>query len=834
MFRNMFKIAWRNAIRQKQFTLLNIVGLSIGITACLLIALYVQDELSYDNFHEKGDRIYRVNQPFIWGDWNEQFASTGPNVAVALRADVPEFEEVVRVHDSGNHIVTYRNEGKAPLSFREKQLYIADANFFKVFSFDFITGDPETALEAPSSIIITKETASRYFGDEEPLGKVLEVKENNGARLFKVTGVVADPPVNSHIQFDMLTSLNTYQHIKNREWTWIWTTYVTYGLVREGTDVAALEKKIQDIPRKWAQTTLKRVFNQTYDEYLSDGREWNLFLQPIDEAYLYSPATGNRLGPWSDIAYVRIFSAVGLLVLILSAINFMNLSTARSSKRAKEVGIRKVLGSEKRALIRQFIFESLLFVLVSTILAMVLTEFSINAFNNIADKDLSLYRQLFNPLFSGSITIFILSLGILAGSYPAFYLSSFKPVEVLKGKGSSSFRGKSLRNGLVVFQFTISVALIIGTVFVERQLEFASNFNLGFDSNNILQVHNMEVLDRSTSETFQTILKNEPVFSEVGYSDAVPPWVSNEDKYKAYGPDNDPLTLQRIIADQHYIDLLGPKFIAGRNFEKSRGADNRKIILNASAVKALGWGTPETYAENPPIGKHITFPTSNNPLFEVIGVVEDFNFNDLKYEIGPLFIANEKNDLLWNGGQYFVSARLNPSVVQNGDQLQKTIAKVKTELSTLAPEVPFQFTFMDENFEESFRKEQRMGQVLNIFTLMALSIACLGLFGLAAFSAEQRTKELGVRKVLGAQTIQLVVSFSSEFTKLILLALLIATPLAYFVVDYWLEDFAYKTPIQPMVFIIAAAAALIISWLTISFQSLKAAHRNPVDSLRDE
>ncbi len=834
MLRNMFKIAWRNSVRQKQFTLLNILGLSIGITACLLIALYVQDELSYDNFHEKGDRIYRVNQPFIWGDWNEEFASTGPNVAVALRADVPEFEEVTRVHVSGNNIVTYRDENRTPVSFREKRLFIAEANFFKIFSFDFVAGDPETALEAPSSIVITRETANKYFGDEEPIGKVLEVKENDGARLFKVTGVVTDPPVNSHIQFDMLTSMTTYQHIKNREWTWIWTTYVTYGLVREGTDINALEEKIQAIPRKWAQTTLERVFDQTYDEYLSDGREWNLFLQPINEAYLYSPPTGNRLGPWSDIAYVRIFSAVGLLVLVLSAINFMNLSTARSSKRAKEVGIRKVLGSEKRALIRQFIFESLLFVLVSTVLAMVLTELSINAFNTIADKELSLYQQLFNPVFSGSIAVFILCLGILAGSYPAFYLSSFKPVEVLKGKGSSNFRGKSLRNGLVVFQFAISVALIIGTVFVKRQLEFASNFNLGFDNNNILQVHNMEVLDRSTSETFQTILKNESVFSEVGYSDAVPPWVSNEDKYKAYGPDNEPLTLQRIIADQHYVDLLAPKFLAGRNFEKSRGADKRKIILNASAVKALGWGTPDTYAQDSPIGKHITFPTSNQPLFEVIGVVEDFNFNDLKYEIGPLFIANEKNDLLWNGGQYYISARFNASAAEDGEKLQETIEKVKGELRALAPEVPFQFTFMDENFEESFRKEQRMGQVLNIFTVMALSIACLGLFGLAAFSAEQRTKELGVRKVLGAQTGQLVVAFSSEFTKLILIALLIATPLAYFAVDSWLEDFAYKTPIQPLVFVVAGASALIISWLTISFQSLKAAHRNPVDSLRDE
>ncbi|MCE7994458.1 MAG: FtsX-like permease family protein [Roseivirga sp.] len=834
MLRNMFKIAWRSAIRQKQFALLNIFGLSIGITACLLIALYVQDEMSYDTFHEKGDRIYRVNQPFIWGDWNEQYGSTGPNVAVALKTDVPEFEEVVRVQNRGNHIVTYRAENKTPVSFREEQLYIADENFFNVFSFDLIKGDAETALKAPSSVIITEETAHRYFNEDDPMGKILEVKEGSKPRLFKVTGIVSDLPDKSHLQFDMLTSLNTYQDTKSREWTWLWTTYVTYGLVKEGTDINALEEKIQAIPPKWAQTTVERVFNQTYDEYLTDGRKWNLFLQPISEVYLHSPATGNRLGPWSDIAYVQIFSAVGLLVLVLSAINFMNLSTARSSKRAKEVGVRKVLGSEKKSLVRQFIFESLLFVVVSTVLALVLTEFSLSAFNNIADKKLSLYQHFFNPLFSGSIIVFVLCLGILAGSYPAFYLSSFKPVDVLKGKGSGGFKGKTLRNGLVVFQFAISVALIIGTVFVKRQLDYASNFNPGFDNNNILQVHNMQILDRSASETFQTILRNKSIFSQVGYSDAVPPWVTNEDKYKAYGPDNQPLTLPRILSDQHYIDLLAPKFLAGRNFEKSRGADKRKIILNASAVKALGWGTPEMYAEDSPIGKYITFPTSTKPLFEVIGVVEDFNFNDLKSEIRPLLIANEKNDLLWNRGQHFISARLNSTAIISGSKLKEVIDDVKTELQALAPEMPFQFSFMDKNFENGFRKEQRMGQVLNIFTVMALSIACLGLFGLAAFSAEQRTKELGIRKVLGAQTIHLVISFSSEFTKLILFALLIAVPLAYFAVDYWLTDFAYKTPIQPFVFIAAGISALLVSWLTISFQSLKTAYRNPVDSLRDD
>jgi putative ABC transport system permease protein len=830
----MFKIAWRNAIRQKQFTLLNILGLSIGITACLLISLYVQDELSYDNFHEKGDRIYRVNQPFIWGDWNEPFAAGGPNIAVALKTDIPEFEEVVRIHDNGDDFVTYTPENGNPISFKEENHFMADAAFFKVFSFNLISGSAESVLAQPNSIVITQETAEKYFGKAEAMGKILEVQQGDEKQLFTVTGVVENIPENSHLQFDMISSLSSYPLVKRMEWSWIWTTFGTYGLVKEGTDIAALTEKIQSIPPKWAEGSIQRVEGKSYDEYMADGRTWDLRLQPITEAYLYSPPSGNRFGTFSDVVYVQIFAAVGLLILVLSAINFMNLSTARSANRAKEVGVRKVLGSAKKTLVRQFVFESVLFVAISTILATVITEFSLNTFNTIANKELSLYTQLTNPVFTGTIISFILVLGVLAGSYPAFYLSSFRPVDVLKGKVGAGFKGKGIRNALVVFQFTISVTLIISTFFVQKQLNFAANFNLGFDNNNILQVHNMETMDPSLVTTFQTMMKDKAVFSEVGFSDVIPPYVFNEDKYKAYGPDNDAITLNRIRADQEYVNLLGPKLLAGRNFDKTRGTDKYGVILNVAAVKALGWGTPDAYGEDSPIGKHITFPTSNQALFEVIGVVDDFNYNSLHNTISPLVIAHRDNDKMWDSGHSYLSMRLNPDAVQDGDRLTAVIEELKAELSQVAPGVPFEYSFMDQQFEESFRTEQRMSQVLNIFTVMALAIACLGLFGLAAFSAEQRTKELGVRKVLGAKTKDLVISFSSEFTRLVLISLVIAVPLAYFAIDSWLADFAYKAPIQPMVFVIACGSALLISWCTIGFQSFKAAYRNPVDSLRDE
>lgn len=606
-------------------------------------------------------------------------------------------------------------------------------------------------------------------------------------------------------------------------------------MVSPATDIALLEAKIQAIPPKWTAATMQRVFGQTYEEYMSDGRTWDLYLQPLRDVYLHSHTSGNRLGPIGDINYVRIFIAVGFLILVLSSINFMNLSTARSSNRAKEVGIRKVLGSEKKALIGQFIFESVLFTSISTILAIVLTEFSLNSFNQIASKELSLYAQLNDPIILGLIIAFMLILGVLSGSYPAFYLSSFRPIEVLKGKVTAGFKGKSIRNALVIFQFTVSVALIISTFFVQKQLKYATDYNIGFDKDNLLQIHNLYVLDENKLETFQNILANKTAFTKVGFSDVVPPNVWNEDKYKAYGPDNEPLTLNRIRANEGYVDLIAPKFLAGRNFSKEMGTDRYGIILNASSVKALGWGTPDTYAENSPIGKHVTYPTSTKALFEVIGVVDDFNFNSLKNDVSPLLIINEHNDIEWqNSRESYVSMRINPEVVTDAAGLKSTVNAVKKELEALAPAIPFEYSFMDQVFEDSFRNEQRMGQVLNIFTAMALTIACLGLFGLAAFSAEQRTKELGIRKVLGAKTSDLVISFSSEFTKMVMIALLIAIPLAYFAVKAWLNDFAYKTSLDPTIFVVAAFSALVISWLTIGFQSLKSAHRNPVEALRDE
>ncbi len=835
MLRNMFTIAWRSALRNKQFSMLNILGLSIGITASLLIGLYVMNEMSYDNFHTNADRIYRINQPAIWGDWEKPFASTGPNLSVALKADVPEFEEVTRLHDTGSYVVSYEADNGDINSFSEERLFAADANFFKVFSFPILKGNPDQALLNPQNLVITEAMATRYFGSEDPVGKTLKiVQAGSTPRYLKVTAVTANPPANSHIQYNMLVSMSSFPRVKQRESRWTWTTFSTYGLVREGTDIEALEAKMQQIPPKWAVGD-RQIFNvsgQSFDDFLK-GKEWTLYMQPIRDAYIHAPVGGDRFGPVGNFSSVQIFGTIGLLILTLSCINFMNLSTARSANRAKEVGIRKTLGSLKRTLIRQFVFESVIFVLVSTIIAIVATEMSLSTFNVLAATDLSLYDKLADPLYLGLTAVFILSLGIAAGSYPAFYLSSFNPIEALKGKLSAGFKGKSIRNGLVVFQFTITIALIISAMFVQKQLSYSAKADLGFDKDNILQVHNVELLDSGAQQTFQTLLKANVSFEQIGLSDFVPPEIWGEDKYRAAEPGSNSIILSRLRATEEYLDLLDLDFVTGRSFDKGLETDRYKVILNEAAVKNLGWGITEHYDDDSPIGKKITFASNEEFSFEVIGVIKDFNFNSVKYEIQPMLIVHEDNDHMWESGSDFISIRLNSNLIASPADLTAAVEDVKYKLTQVNPAVPFEYSFMDQDFEAYFKSEQQMGQVLNVFTLMALLIACLGLFGLAAFSAEQRKKELGVRKVLGASVYRLMYVFTAEFTLLILVSLLIASPLAYLFVENWLSNFAFKTPITPFVFLMAAIGSLVLAWLTIGFQSLKAANRNPVEVLRD-
>ncbi|WP_106791547.1 ABC transporter permease [Aquimarina sp. Aq78] len=835
MIKNYIKIAWRNAIRQKQFTILNILGLSIGIGTCFIIGLYIHSEMTYDTFHDKADRIYRVNQPNIWDDWNEISSATGPNVAIALREDAPEFEEVTRLLRTGTQIVRSKHNEEASL-YSEEQYFAAEENFFNVFSFKFLQGDSNTALSEPMSMVMTKKTAERYFGTENPIGKTVEVKDyDNSWKTYTVKGVLDDVPYKSHIQFDMLVSLKSHSEMMQRNgWKWIWTAFSTYGLVKEGTDIAAFSEKIQAIPPKWAPPTTERIFNQTFKEFTA-GHDWTLYLQPLREIYLSEAPSVHSFGPTGNPMFVRIFGAIGVLVLILSSINFMNLSTARSSKRAKEIGVRKVLGSKRKALIKQFVLESTLFVLIGTVFALIFVQLSLGVFSTIADVQLELIPYLGNPIFLAIVLLFILGLGLISGSYPAFYLSMFQPIETLKGKVSTKFKGKGIRNGLVVFQFTISIALVICTLFVQKQLAYTSSLDLGFEKDNILQIHNIEQIGFDT-EALKTRLISNPAFSKVGKSFGLPPNIWSGDRYKTLGANDQVAQLRNVRTEEDYLDVLGVEFVAGRNFDSSRPTDKYKVILNEKAVKTLGWGNQESYNADSPIGKILALASGSEDQFEVMGVVKDFNINSVQQEIAPLVIIHHQNDKVWDygAGLSYYSMRLNPVVVKNPDDLQKLIESIKEDIAQIDPSVPFEYSFMDQDFENTFVSEQRMGIILSVFTIMALLIACLGLFGLAAFTAEQRIKELSIRKVLGAKVSELAFLFSSEFTKLVLISIILASPIAYFLVNEWLKDFAYRTPIDSWVFIVAAISAFVITLATVSFQTIKAASSNPVKNLRAE
>lgn len=838
----MFKTAWRSALRQKQFSLLNILGLSIGITTCMLIGLYAKYELSYDSFHANSDRIYRINQSFIWGDWDKQQVTTGPNVALALKADIPEFEEVARVMAPAPFAVLHKNQANEVTSLLQKKHLVVDESFLRIFSFETLYGDLDQALNGPDKVVLTEETAYKYFGNQNPVGQTLEMKgvilegsedQNNTWMSFEVTAVLKEIPANSHISFDILSSMSSYPEITAMQSAWTWTTFANYGLVRENTDIASLTAKIQEVPKKHAAPTLKMLFNQTFDQLEASGKSWNLYFQPLNELYL-DAEKGNTIGPTGSRNHLGIFTTVGAIVLILSCINFMNLSTARASKRSREVGVRKVLGSGTRSLIRQFIFESLLYALLSMVIALIASELLLSSFNALSGKNLSLYQELSNPTFFVTLLMSTLLLGLVSGLYPAFYLSSFKPVNTLMGKSGQAQGGKRLRNVLVVFQFAASVVLIISTFFVHKQLVYTTTMDTGYDKEHVLQLHSIEQLNHGIAALKSKLISN-PAVSSIGQSHEVPPYIYRGDIISTTGPEKKELELKRMKLDADYLNLLAPDFLVGRNFETTSTTDKRNgVILNATAVKELGWGLPENYTNDSPIGKQLS--GGRNQKFDVIGVVKDFHMNNARHEVMPLIIYHIDNPFLPDSGTSpsYLSLRLNKASITSSKELSALISNIQSELSAIDASYPFEYSFMDQAFEQSFREEQRLGKILNIFTTMAVIIACLGLFGLAAFSAEMRTKELGIRKVLGAHTLKLMITFSSEFTRLVFISLIIAMPLAYYAVQYWLRDFAYKTPVNLWVFVLAGAIALIISWLTIGSQSFKVASENPVKALRNE
>jgi putative ABC transport system permease protein len=806
MLKNYFKIGIRSLLRNKFFTAINIFGLTLGMTTCLLIMLYVQNELSYDRYNKKADQIVRVVfRGSIQGEKMKE-AMVMPPVAQTLKSEYPEVLEATRLRNYGNPRITFGEK-----TFKENAFAYADSNFFEVFTLPFLKGNPKTALLEPNTIVISESVAKKYFGDEDPIGKILQFKDFNSS--YKITGVMGAMPVNSHFHFDLFASMASFP--QSREFSWMTSEYYTYLVLPKGYDYKKLEAKLPADVEKYMGSQLQKAMGMTYTQFRQKGNELGLYLQPLKDIHLHSDLN-LELGPVGDIRYVYIFSVVAIFMLLIACINFMNLSTAGASKRSREVGIRKVLGSLKGQLVRQFLLESILLTSFAFLLSLILVFWTLPFLNKLSGKDLS-FNLLSNPWLLPGLLLFALVTGLLAGSYPAFFLSSFKPVTVLKGKLASIGKTVSLRSCLVVFQFFISIVLIIGTIIVYKQLAFIQNEKLGYNKDQVVIVQEAYWLGKN-QEAFKQKLLQDPRVLSISSSGYLPAGNSYNNNFMIYADNNSDQLVKtlRYDVDYNYIQTLGMEMANGRNFSKSFGTDSLGIIINEETAKAFGWGKNA-------LGHNLTRPDNDGTkvTYHVIGVVKNFHFKSFHEPISPLVMV------LGNNNENII-------VKTNAKDIAALKNTLKKNWDDLKGEVPFAYTFLDDRFNNSYQSEQKIGQILGVFAGVTIFVACLGLLGLATFTAEQRTKEIGIRKVLGASITNIVSLLSINFIKLVFIAFIIATPVAWYMMNKWLQDFAYKTNVSGWTFLLAAVLAIAITIITVSFRAIKAAVVNPVNSLRAE
>lgn len=807
MLLNFIKIAWRNLVRNKAFSAINIVGLALGLATSLLISLFILDELSYDRFHEKADRIVRVffRGSMQGGKLNE--AHVMPPVAQTLKADYPDVQEATRLRMGGSPFISYGDK-----TFRDAALVYVDSNFFQVFTFPLRQGDARTALVRPNTAVITQALADKYFGNVNPLGKVLTIKSWNTA--FQVTGVIDRIPKNSHIQADFFASMASLPEAKAP--SWMTSEFFTYLVLPNRYDYHQLEAKLPQVVDKYMGPQIQQSFGMSMAQFRKKGNDIGLFLQPLTDIHLYSTFAYD-LSPPGTIQYIYLFGAIALFMLIVACINFMNLSTAGAAKRAKEVGIRKVLGSVRQSLTSQFLIESMLLTGIALLLAVGIVYASLPIFNELANKSLTV-NILTNVWLIPGLLLLGLLVSVLAGSYPAFFLSSFKPIAALKGNTFTGDRKSiSLRSGLVVVQFFISITLIASTTIVYRQLSYIQNKKLGYNKDQVLVLPETWLLGNK-EDVFRSQIMQDPGVLHVSTSGYLPAGPSNNNNFMVY-PETNATQLVKTLrydVDYNYIPTLGMQLAAGRNFSPDYGTDSSGVIINETAAKAFGWG-------NKAIGRTLTNTNNegNKGTYRVVGVVKDFHFRSLHERISPLVMV-----LGNSAGTVIVKVKTK--------DLTGLLANLKKQWSQLAPDAPFTYSFLDERFNDTYRTEQKIGQILGLFAGLTIFVACLGLFGLATFMAEQRTKEIGVRKVLGASVTSIVALLSKDFLKLVGMAIVLSTPVAWYVMDRWLQDFAYRIDLAWWVFALAGLLAVGIALATVSFQSVKAALMNPVKSLRSE
>ncbi|MBT1695815.1 ABC transporter permease [Fulvivirgaceae bacterium PWU4] len=801
MLKNYFKVAIRNILKYKFFSLINILGMTIGIAACLLIVLYVTDELSYDRFHAKAENIYQVGLHGRIGGQDIRTTTTAPPMAEALVREVPGVAEATRIANYwGASVVKYEDK-----AFTEQKLFYADSNFFSFFSFRILEGDPKTALLEPNSVVITKSMATKYFGEQSALGKMLTIGNENQA--YKVTGITEDSPLNSHFRYNLLLSSASGKHLKSTEWL---NNYLyTYFVLDHGASLPAVHEKFGELVMKYVGPEVERFMGVSIKQLREKGDDFGYYSTALTDIHLRSTSR-DELEPGGDIMSVYYLGAIGIFIIVIACINFMNLSTARSAGRAKEVGLRKTLGSLRGQMVGQFLAESTLYSFVTVILAVVACYFLLPYFNLLSGKQLgmSAFASARFILLLAGLVVFV---GLVAGSYPAFYLTSFNAVEVLKGKVRSGMKSKGVRSTLVIFQFALSIFLIIFTAVVYQQITYMQQRNLGIDKHNVLIVSSTGRLGNN-EEAFKNALASQTGIVSSSYTNNSFPGVNSTTVAKSTNSDQDHM-IGVYYADHDHQEVMKFRMKAGRYFSEDFPSDSSAIVLNEAAVRDFGYTNP--------LEEYVTFSDDGKPRkLRIVGVFQDFNFESMKQKVRPLAIR--------------LTTKSYQMMIRYEGSSQQAVASVEKLWKQYAPNEPLDYSFLDQNFDELFRAEQRLGVLFSVFAGLAIFIACLGLFALAAFTAEQRTKEIGIRKAMGATTTGLTILLSKEFTRLVLIAFVPAAAFGWYMVDYWLGNFAYRVDISPLIFIGSGVVAIVIAWLTVSFQSIKAAAANPVNSLRYE
>lgn len=810
------KIAIRLMLRQKFFTVLNLLGLAAGSACFLLIYLYVVDEYSYDQFHLNKDQLYRVNMTNIWVESNEKFGSTSPAVATAMQNDLPQIEHIVRLHaphSFGDQIVSIIKPNGERISFKETGILASDPEFFQVFTFPIVAGDQQTALAAPNSIIITEEYALKYFQKRSALGEQITIGAGDNKKTFEVTAVVKDLPEQSHFHFDFLTSLNSYNHVVDKSDSWIWTTFITYVVLNKKTNLETINQSLAQLPAKYV------------GEEEALRKNWTLELQAISDIRLRSGDIHNRLGPVGSQSRVNIFISVAVLIMVLSCINFMNLSTARFGQRAKEIGLKKVLGSTQNQIRRQFLTESLILSSIAVLFGFGLAELLKPFFNQLANK--SLYFDLLQkPTILWVMLTMIITTGLFAGSYPAWFMTRFKLVDSLKSTNLKTPGRFNFRNSLVMFQFTISIALISTSFLVRDQLSYLDNKEVGFDSENLIVVEHLEWM-KDQGALYRHQIADAGILQAPSLTSDVPPYCWNQDKLKPLNSKKtDELSVTFIMTDAHFIPSLDLKLVAGRNLFQEGNGDIQSIIINEKCARQMEW-LAEGEDPEKVLGKKVSY--YGDLEFQVVGILKDFNFWSLNSPIESLAIFH-KDVPMWRGRNLLVGR----IPAGNQDSYLNTINQLKKTWIEINPGIPFDYHFIDQSFEASFRGQQQFATVLNTFTILAIAIAILGLIGLISFTTEQRTKEFGIRKVLGAKFKHLLGIISYDFLKLLGLAVIFGTALTLYFGNQWLSNFTYQTSVSPLIFLLSGGIVLTLIMM-ISFTITKVnSSKNPATVLRDD